>query len=264
MLGAFLADRLLPSLAVVGVIGVVIAFVFVVIALAARHAKSERERTAAIAAFAQSRGCLMRGEYPRLHTLFHFFPLFKLGHSRRGYNVAFGNIRIGGIGCEVLFGDYDYKVTTSNGKQTTVVTHTTSVIITRPILEVPEQLTVREEGFFDRIGEFLGIDDIDFESSEFSKRFHVKCSDRRFAFDLFDPRMIEYFLGSKPPKMEFLECVLLCTRGAGRWKIEQFAAEMEWVDGFYAHVPRHVRAERLPAAEHASDPILSPSDGASA
>ena len=242
-----------------GIAVVVAAVIWVMV----HAAKLARERVEALQRLAAQFDCRWVGEYPNLNNMFAFFPLFKIGHSRRGYNIAFGNIRLGGIVSETVFGDYQYKITTSNGKQTTTVTYITSFIITRPRLEVPESLVVRREGFFDKIGEFIGMDDIDFESSEFSKRFHVKCSDRRFAFDLFDPRMIEYFLEDQPPQVEFCECVLLATRGTRTWDAAQFVRELKWLDGFYERVPRHVRAARLPEAERATDPILNPSSGVS-
>ncbi len=251
----------LGGVAVCAAIAVILA---AVISLAVYAAKKARERTEALHALAAQRGLRWIGDYRSLDDTFSFFPLFQVGHSRRAYNVAGGTIRLGGITCETLVGDYQYKITTSNGKQTSTTTYTTSFIITRPRLEVPEHLQVRREGFFDKIGEFLGMDDIDFESSEFSKRFHVKCSDRRFAFDLFDPRMMEFFLAVEPMQVEFCECVLLTTRGTRAWDAEQFALEFEWVDAFYARVPRHVRAARLPESEKAADPVLNPSVSAPA
>ena len=128
-------------------------------------------------------------------------------------------------------------------------------------MAVEEKLVVRGEGFFDRIGEFVGIDDIDFESSEFSKRFHVTCSDRRFAYDLFEPRMMEYFLGSAPPRVEYNTRSVLFMHDMARWEPARFDRELAWIDGFFQRIPRHVRAARLPPEMHADDPVLNPKEG---
>ncbi|MGA1224469.1 MAG: hypothetical protein ACO31E_07875, partial [Phycisphaerales bacterium] len=119
-------------------------------------------------------------------------------------------------------------------------------------------LTVRAEGFLDKLGAMIGFDDIDFESSEFSKRFHVKCSDRRFAFDLFEPRMMEYFLASTPPTIHARGGTLLFDRGVRRWEPGDFDANLAWIDGFLSRVPRHVRDARLPDHEREFDPVLNP------
>jgi hypothetical protein len=57
-------------------------------------------------------------------------------------------------------------------------------------------LRIRPESFFDKIGEFFGFDDIDFESTAFSNAFHVKAKDRRFAFDVLHQATMEFLLGA--------------------------------------------------------------------
>ena len=241
---------IVPVFAIVAVIILIVAIV--------HGSKRERERTEALRAYAAQLGFAFTPSDPSLDARMSAFPPFCVGHSREGLNLASGEMRLGGIRMAMTFGDYRYKVTSSNGKQTTTTTYTMSFVAVQPALSVPEQLVVRAEGFFDKIGAFIGFDDIDFESSEFSKRFHVKCSDRRTAFDLFDPRMMEYFLAVAPPRIHAGGGVLLFDRGVRRWEVAEFAGEMRWIDGFFARVPRHMRAARLPEAEQASDPVLNP------
>lgn len=235
-----------------------VALVVVAIVVGARK---ERERAEAMRARAARLGLRFTAEDPTLDERMQAFPMFCLGHSRQGLNLMDGEVVAGGVRMSLLAGDYRYKITTSNGKSTQTTTYTMSFIAVVPVLAVGEELTVREEGLFDKIGAFLGFDDIDFESSEFSKRFHVKCSDRRFAFDLFDPRMMEWFLQSSPPRIHARGGCLLFDRGTRRWEVAEFDGEMGWIDGFFARIPRHLRAARLPASEHAADPVLSPSGG---
>jgi hypothetical protein len=64
-------------------------------------------------------------------------------------------------------------------------------------LALPErfpELTIEREGFFSKIGQALGFDDIDFESLEFSKRYKVKSADKKFAYDFCNAQMIDYLL----------------------------------------------------------------------
>jgi hypothetical protein len=243
------------------VVALIIAIVLALAAVAVLSAKRERERTESLQRFAAERGLRFIGEDAGLDERMAAFDQFQIGHSRRGLNLMEGDVRVGGIRGTLLCGDYRYKVTRSNGKQTTTTVYNMSFVAMRPALSVPEDLTVRAEGVLDKIGAFVGFDDIDFESSEFSKRFHVKCSDRRFAFDVFDPRMMEYFLAAEPPRVQARAGVILIDRGVRRWEPSEFAAEFGWLDGFLARVPRHVRAARLPESEHPHDPVLNPSVG---
>jgi hypothetical protein len=236
------------------VIGVVGLLVFAII----YGAKKERERREAMRAYAARMGLRFTERDDGLESRMADFPPFAVGHSRVGLNLMEGEATLGGMRMTYLAGDYQYKVTTSNGKSTQTTVYNMSFIAVRPVLAVPEELTVREEGLFDKIGAFLGFDDIDFESSEFSKRFHVKCSDRRFAFDLFDPRMMEFFLASRPPRIHARGGVLVLDYGTRRWETGEFDATRAWADGFFLRIPRHVRAARLPASEHAGDPIINP------
>jgi len=222
-------------------------------------AKQERERTESMRAMAERLGFRFNAENDALDNRFAHWDIFSRGHSRQVRNVLFGEIRVGGIQTGLCFGDYRFKETSGSGKNRRTVTYDLSFMVLMPRLQTTETLTLRRESFLDKLGEFVGLDDIDFESSEFSKRFHVRCSDRRFAFDLFDPRMIEYFLATNPPTLDLRNSSLLAMRDMSRWTPEQFARELKWLDGFMLRIPRHVRAARLPAEAHADDPVLNPS-----
>jgi hypothetical protein len=232
-LAAVLGALLVPVLVIGMVVLVIMAFVL--------GARRERERREAMRAYAARMGMRFTEEDASLDERMAAFPPFQLGHSRRGLNLMQGDAVLGGVRMTVVAGDYQYKVTTSNGKSTQTVTYNMSFISVAPTLSIGEDLTVREEGVLDKIGAFLGFDDIDFESSEF-----------------FDPRMMEYFLQSRPPRLHARGGVLLFDRGTRRWDVAEFEAMRGWIDGFFARVPRHVRAARLPSAEQAADPVLNP------
>jgi hypothetical protein len=56
------------------------------------------------------------------------------------------------------------------------------------------ELTIAKEGFFSKISQAIGFDDIDFESHAFSQRYKVKSKDKKFAYDFCNARMIDYLL----------------------------------------------------------------------
>ena len=81
----------------------------------------------------------------------------------------------------------DYQYTTGSGKNRS--THNKGLVIIgcdHPTIP----LQIRRENPFDKVGEFLGMDDIDFESAEFSRKFYVKSSDRKSAYDVINARSI--------------------------------------------------------------------------
>ncbi len=73
------------------------------------------------------------------------FAVFVQGHSRCAFNTLQGAIDIDGTRWPVRMGDYRYRTTSSNGKQTTTVTHCLSyAIIETPHLGAPDLFLRRE------------------------------------------------------------------------------------------------------------------------
>ncbi len=65
----------------------------------------------------------------------------------------------------------------------------------------PEVL-IHPRGRFTTLGQALKLPKVDFESVEFSRAFAVKSRDRKFAYDICHPRMIEYFLEHRDLSLE--------------------------------------------------------------
>ncbi len=146
-------------------------------------------------------------------------------------------------GYPVRMGDFVYKVTRRSGKTTTTHTYRFSYLIVHlPFGRVPD-LLIRREGVFDKIAGAFGFDDIDFESSEFSRKFHIKSPDKRFAYDVCHPRMMEYLLQTSPPAIDIENGRCCISDGSRRWEPPQFKATLSWVRTFFDHWPEHVTAE---------------------
>ncbi|MFA6133284.1 MAG: hypothetical protein WC869_04620 [Phycisphaerae bacterium] len=127
------------------------------------------------------------GKDHQLGDRFGHFRVFGQGRDRYASNIMQGRW----AGKDVLAFDYHY--TTGSGKSRQ--THTFSAVIL--VSGVPlNPLLIRPEGFGDKVAEFFGADDIDFESSEFSRRFFVKSGDRKWAYDVIHPRMMEFLLSA--------------------------------------------------------------------
>lgn len=122
------------------------------------------------------------------------FHCLRRGHSRAAYNIArgaWGAYRVT---------TFDYRYVTGSGKNRQ--THTFSAALVQASVPL-KPLELRPEGIFDKVTEFFGLDDIDFESAEFSRTFHVNSPDRRWAYDVLHQRTIEFLLSQPRFSMQF-------------------------------------------------------------
>ncbi len=171
------------------------------------------------------------------------FPVFDQGHTRRSINHLEGSLRVWDRDLAVLLADYSYRITSGSGKnQTTHTYHLSFLLLRLPFGDRLPALRLRREHFGDRLAAAVGFEDIDFESAEFSRRFHVSSSDRRFTYQVIDPRMIEFLLDTEPPRVALAEGWLLVTppSGLGRWEPGQFSEAADWTRDFLARWPEFV------------------------
>ncbi len=135
---------------------------------------------------------------------FRFLNRFRQGNNRYALNIFSGPYR----GREITAGDFHYQTSSSGKRQTNH--HYFSFFI----LELPHrfpELKIGREGVFSRIGQLLGFGDINFESHEFSRKFQVRSRDKKFAYDVCHPRMIEYLLANDDLAIEIENDVLALT-----------------------------------------------------
>jgi hypothetical protein len=178
-------SALLPLLFVAG-LGVVV----VVGVLAWLADKRRREE---LAAFAAEHGWTWVQRDDRWCDAFEGAP-FGLGHKRQAHNVLTGTHD----GRRFVAFDYVYHTTeTSTDAQGRTsqreVSHWYSVVGLGVGAAVPA-LSVAPENFFGRALGKLTNRDIELESEEFNRAFTVRCRDRKFAFDVLHPRVMEYLL----------------------------------------------------------------------
>ena len=166
----------------------VIGFIVGSIILAAWHAK---ERRKALAKLANSLGFTFSpGKDFTIDDQYGFLKKLAQGSNRYAFNLMSGAYG----GHDVLVFDYHFETRSSGSKgRRQTHHHYFSFFILHLAREFPE-LTISHEGLFSKVAQFFGYDDIDFESAEFSRRFCVRCSDKKFAYDICNPRVIEYLL----------------------------------------------------------------------
>lgn len=168
----------------------VIALIVVVGVLGYISARKRREAMAALAARLGLRFDPNKNEYLALR--YGFLDKLRSGSNRYAFNILSGNHR----GHDVTAFDYHYETHSSDSKgRRQTHHHYFSFFILHLPASFPE-LVIGPEGFFSKIAQAFGYDDIDFESHEFSRKFCVRSADKKFAYDVCNARMIEYLLSN--------------------------------------------------------------------
>lgn len=215
---------------------------FAVVAIVAAYFgwKQEQQRQLAMAELAARLGLRFAPEKDDRHDdEYRQFEIFRRGHSRVAHNTLYGTIELFGAQCRLRCGDFRYKVTRNNGKSSSTSTYRFSYVIVHLPWRTPA-LLIRPEGVFDKLAAAFGFDDIDFESAEFSRKFLVKSDDRRFAYDVLHPRMMEKLLATQPPMIDIEAGAMCYSDGQRRWSPEQFERQLAFVREFAELWPRHL------------------------
>lgn len=150
----------------------------------------ERRRVEQLRRAAQALGLAFHAKDPfDLAARYIHLDALRQGSHRYAFNVLHGVWR----GYTVTVFDYHYETRAHSKKGSRTHRHYLSGAALRLPRRFPE-LRVRPETLLDKFGELLGFEDIDFESIEFSRAYRVKARERKFAYDVFHPRMMELFL----------------------------------------------------------------------
>ncbi len=158
------------------------------------------------------------------------FDCLNRGDSRYAYNVMTGAI------AGRIFTGCDYHYATGSGKHRHHYNFSL-IIVQSPILLEP--LFIRPENIFDKFTELVGFNDIDFESAEFSKKFYVKAPNKKWAYDIIHPRMMEFLLAVPvfSIQFDFLSVIVYRDR---LFSPAEFTAGVEFINGFFDLIPDYV------------------------
>jgi hypothetical protein len=170
-----------------------IGFLVLIIAGGIYSYRQTAKRRLALSALAAEQGWTFNPDNDsELITRFSPLKCLEQGSNRYAYNVLTGKYRNRSL-CAF---DYHYETYSTDSKGNHQTNHHVfSVAVLETELPL-KPLLIRPEGFFDRIGEFFGMDDIDFESDEFSRTFHVSSPERRWAFDVIHQATMEFLLAA--------------------------------------------------------------------
>ena len=218
-----------------------IGFVGLVIFLIIRSRAFADKRVASIREYSSMMGFTLDETRDIGHAeRYRQFSIFQFGSNQYAWNTMTKTLDLGGHSVDIVMGDYHYETSSSSSKGSESSSTRLSYLIAKlPWKGAPETI-VRAENIFDRVSSFIGFDDIDFESDEFSRRFMVRSKDRKFAYDLIDARMMEYLLGSNPPMWDMQGDSICLTRGVLFMDAGGFDDSVRWLAGFLENIPDHV------------------------
>ncbi len=230
------------SLSAPTIIGLVVLVVAVIGVAAYLSHLAEKKRREGLAAVARGLGLRFSADRRRNHARrFDHFEIFTRGKDRYAHNTLEGELELGPWSCAVRAGDYHYitESTDSDGRTSTTTHRFSYFLVHLPFDDTPT-LTIRREGVFDKLAASFGFDDIDFESAEFSRKFHVKSSDKRFAYDVIHPRMMELLLKANPPRLEIAHAQCCTGDGKKRWEPAHFQYQARLLNRICELWPEHV------------------------
>jgi hypothetical protein len=219
---------------------VFIAMFLVIIAAVAIFGHMARvQRRKALSAWASSRSLSFdAGNFPGIDECHGEFELFRQGSNRYAYNLMQGawNNR------DALAFDYHYETYSHSKRGRQTHHHYFSAVIIGSAIRL-KPLLIRPEGFFDKVGEFIGFDDIDFESAEFSRAFFVKSPDRKWAYDVLHQRSMEFLLGQPRFTLQFGSNQVVIS-GGSTFSAQQFDSALDLGNGLLDRLPEFLLREQ--------------------
>jgi hypothetical protein len=130
-----------------------------------------------------------------------FLSRLAQGQERYAFNILRGTYHE-----QALF-IFDYHYQTGSGKSRQEHYCTLLMLVFK---EAFPQLTIGPESLGEKIATAFGVgNDIKFESAKFSRTFCVRSKDKKFAYDVCNPQMIDYLLTNPGLQIEIQGPVIL-------------------------------------------------------
>lgn len=166
---------------------------------------------------------------------FGFLEHMDDGSKRYAFNILSGQID----GQEANIFDYHYETYSRDSKGQRSTYHHYFSIFTLSLPRTFPELNITREGFFAKIGQALGFDDIDFESVEFSKRYSVKSKDKKFAYDFCNAQMIDYLLRQEDLVIE-VENQYLALTFMGKLTVDKIRPNLDRIQKIQSLMPDYL------------------------
>jgi len=169
---------------------------------------------------------------------FSVFRPLDTGEDKYAYNVIKGTIS----NRDIFAFDYHYQTCTHVDRDGVehAYQHGFSAVIVSSGVPL-KFLMIRPRGFLAAAGEALGDKPIEFESTEFNERYQVSAVDRRWAFDVLQPRAIALLLDAPLFHIEFDYNGVIAYPGSGsRLTVPEMDAAINLLVGLLDGLPEYL------------------------
>ena len=217
----------------------IILLVCLVVAVSVIAWQLEKKRREKWQVWAESKGWSYNHERNRaLAKQYSFLDRLQKGANRYALHCLRGEWQ--GRAAEAFTFHYETYSSDSKGRRRTHHHHVGVVLI--EIEKSFPELTIGPEGFLSKIAQAVGYDDIDFESAEFSKKFLVRSTDKKFAYDFCHTRMMEYLLQNPQTTLE-IEGNVLAVFDGNRLEPEEIEPYLEHLHAIREWMPKFLFRE---------------------
>lgn len=171
----------------------------------------EQKRREAFLSWAVEHGWDYRpGKDREIYHRFAFLDKLQQGSNRYAKHVVEGEWE----GRKAIGFSFHWETHSTDSKGNRQTHHHWIGVVAIQLVRPFPELRLSPEGWFNKLGHALGMQDIDFESIEFSKKFEVKSEDKKFAYDFCHTGMMEYLLQHPKTTVE---------------------VDLNWIAGFDSH-----------------------------
>jgi hypothetical protein len=167
-----------------------------------------------------------------------FLPHLAQGGNRYAFNVLSGHYRQ----AEVLAFDYHYEIAGKGADHELSSTHCYLTMVALLLSGYFPKLHIAPEGLLSRIAGLLDGEEIRFESAEFTRAFCVRCRDKRFAYDVCNPRVIDYLLVNRDLNIQIQNCTLALVPDT-QWPAKQVETNLERLGEIRSRLPEYLFAK---------------------
>ena len=202
--------------------------------LAVLGAKRNMKRRSELEQYAASAGWQYVARDDQLAFLWQR-PPFNQGYDHRANNVLRGAF----AERQLVAFDYSFKERTTDSKGGSSETTFNFAVCALALPAALPYLEVGPESVFERLGNVIGVHDIEIESEEFNRKFNVHSDDRKFASDVLSPRLAQTLL-SLPPYHWRTDGASLVSWSKGTLKPNVFQQWFSTLSGVIDSIPAFV------------------------
>jgi hypothetical protein len=228
--------------AIVAIVVAAVGVVALIVYAARKAAERERARLDGLAQWAHQNGFTFDAtDRFDLDSRFRGVGDIGRGHARYAFEVLWRGEPVALWVFRYHFRTWETRTVTRNNRtytETYEETHWRAYLIVELEAAFPA-LSLRPENWFDKVAGFVGFDDIDFESEQFSSRYHVKSADKQFAYAVIHPQMMEWLLPRKLA-MQLDAGRFIMNVSSMRFDVGGVHSAIEQASGFINRIPTFV------------------------